>query len=77
MEYIVIEEQDLDWQPVIRKFATEGLAGGFLDHVTRPHDGGKIGEAIALSNKAKTSGFKSVRDLFNAWYNLKAQGKIK
>ncbi|TDI97044.1 MAG: hypothetical protein E2O29_02060 [Deltaproteobacteria bacterium] len=77
MEYFVVEEQDLDWQPVIRRFVTESVENGLLDYVERPQDLGKIGKAVTLSSKSMGSGFASVRGLFNAWYNLKAHGKIK
>lgn len=72
MEYFIIEEQDLDWQPVIRKFATEGTLNGSLDFEKK-----QSGMGLFLSEKSRSMGFTSVKDLFNAWWNLKAQGKIK
>ncbi len=75
MQYIIMDEQDKDWNPVISKFVAEGFSEGFLDHKRR-YEFGVRKKTFQLSEKAFEAGYNDINDLFNKWYNHKRSEKV-
>ena len=70
MQYIRLNEQDKDWQPVISKFVSEAFSNDFLDYKVR-YEFGEGHKTFQLSEKAMQAGYTNIKDLFNRWYQAK------
>jgi len=68
-KYFLIEEQDEDWKPIVKNFASQACLDGWTEPVAGTPGYGKT--KLMLSGKAEKAGYNSPQQLFNDWINKK------